>query len=45
MEADAGDDGPAVEADAAASVDAGVAADGATVGVDTPPDAQVATDL
>ena len=44
METDAGDDGPAVEADAAASVDAGVAADGA-VGVDTPPDAQAATDL
>jgi hypothetical protein len=45
MEADTGDDGPAVETDAAASVDAGVAADGVTVGVETPSDAQVAADL
>jgi hypothetical protein len=44
-EADAGDDGPAGEADAVASVDAGAAADGATVGVDTLPDAEAATDL
>jgi len=42
---DAANDAPAGTADAAGPADAAVAADGATVGVDTAPDADAAADL